>query len=105
LLSTKALYATTLMAASLAGFSTGWAVRPGEKIVLTERDRYLHEWTEHYQLDGGDRERLEAILDRYFADLAALRAEFDSKFGDRIGDLKDRYDGEILRVLTVEKRR
>lgn len=105
MISTKALYVTTLLATSLAGFSTGWAARPVEKVVLSERERFLHEWTVNYDVSSADRERLEAVLDRYFAELDGLRAEFDRKYGDRIGDLRDRYDREIQSILVPDKRK
>ncbi len=105
MISTKALYAGTLAAASLAGFSAGWAARPAEIVVVSERDRLLAEFQRDYSLSPSDREALVIVLDEHFSEVDALRAEYEARYGDRVGNLQDRTDRRLKVILTPEKKK
>jgi hypothetical protein len=103
--SVKGLYALTLALAGTAGFSSGWALRPPETVVVGEREAMLASWESAYRVTPEDREALRALLGRYEADLDGLRGEFDRTFRDQVDALKDRYDAEIRAILVPAKRR
>jgi hypothetical protein len=103
--SIKGLYAVTLALAGTAGFSSGWALRPADKVALSPAEAMLARWEASYRVTAEDRTRLLDLLRRYEADLDGLRSEFDRKFGDQVDAVQDRYDAEIRAVLTPEKRK
>src|SRR5690349_16542152 len=103
--STKALYASTLVLAGLAGFSTGWTVRPGEVRYGTLEEKMLVDYERNWRLTPAEVEKLRAILGELSREMDALRKEFDSKFGDQVTLVKDKYDAKILAILTPDKRR
>lgn len=99
----KALYAGTLLAASAAGFSAGWAARPAEIVVVTPRDRMLAEFERDYSLSATDREALERVLDDHYAEVDTLRAEYEERYGERLAALQDRTDRRLRAILVPEK--
>ncbi len=103
---TKSLYAMTLGLAGLAGFSTGWSVRPVEvRPVVSFREKYLIEVEQSFRITPEERALLEAILADYERELQALRLEFDARFGPQVTDLQERCNGKLGAILTPEKRR
>ena len=103
---TRSLYAMTLGLAGLAGFSTGWSVRPVEvRPVVSFKEKYLIEVEQSFRITAEERARLEAILDDYDRDLQSLRTEFDSRFGTQVTEVQDRYNGRLEEILTPDKRR
>ena len=104
--STKLLYATTLLASGLAGFSTGWASRPQEvRIVVSPEEERMMGYQAHYRLSAGDVEALRPIVKAYFDDLRALAEEFDSRHRDQVRAVEDRYDARIAAICTPEKKK
>ena len=103
---TKTLYASTLALAGLAGFSSGWALRPVEvRPVVSFVERNLWEYEEGWKITPGERESLRAILRDYETELKGLGAEFDRKYGDQVNAAKDKYDARIQAILTPARRR
>lgn len=102
---TKALYGASLVLAGLAGFSTGWTTRPPEVRYLTFEGRLLADYEENWRLAPAETERLQAILADFSREMDALRKEFDSRFGDQVTLVKEKYDAKIAAILTPEKRR
>ena len=103
---TRSLYASTLALAGLAGFSTGWAVRPVEvRPVVSFVERNLIEYDEGWRITPQEREELRAILEKYEGELKGLGEEFSRKYKDQVDAVKDRYDGPIGRILIPAKRR
>ena len=58
----KMLTSTTVVIAGLAGFSTGWAVRPPEKLVLNEKERLLYDYETHWNMSEAERTEVKEIL-------------------------------------------
>lgn len=103
---TKALYASTLALAGLAGFSTGWTARPvEEKVVTSFEERQLLDYERTFRITPEERERLRAILREVSVEIQALTAEFDRKFGPQLDAVKDRHDPAIRAILTEDRRR
>lgn len=103
---TKTLYAATLGLAGLAGFSTGWSVRPVEvRPVVSFEERLLVEYEGAYRVTAEERERLRGILRDLGVELDSIRNEFDRKYGDQVDAVKDRYDARIREILTPDRRR
>jgi hypothetical protein len=103
---TKGLYASTLLLASLAGFSTGWSVRPAEvRVVVSFAEKKMMEYEQSYRLSPQDRAALLALLQDYEREMGSLSREFDRKYGDQVDALKDRYDARLGTLLTADKRR
>jgi len=105
MLNTKSLYASTLVLASLAGFSSGWASRPPEKVVLTDEDGYLYTYEQAYEMTDADRAEARRIIRDFLAETSQLRKDFDHRFGDQVDALADKYDERIKALLPREKMR
>ena len=104
--STKTLYSMTLVLAGLAGFSTGWTVRPAEvRVVVSFEERLLMDYEAAYRIPAAERERLRGILQEFSADMETLRTEFDRDYGAQVDALKDRYDARIREICTPDRRR
>ena len=103
--STKTLYGLTLALAGLAGFSTGWTTRTPEVRYETMSEKMLREYEANWRLGPAETERLRAVLDEFTREMDALTREFDSKFGDQVTLVKNKYDAKIFAILTPEKRR
>jgi hypothetical protein len=104
--STKALYATTLLFAGLAGFSTGWASRPAEvRVVASPEEQRMLEYEANYRLAPAEVEELRGLVHGYFRDLDDLAREFDQKYEGQVQAVVDRYDAKIRALCTEAKRR
>jgi hypothetical protein len=96
----------TLGLAGLAGFSTGWSVRPVEvHAVFSFKEKYLLDAGRAFRITPEERAEIEAILDGYERALQALRDEFDSKYGEQVTALETEYNARLGRILTPAKRR
>jgi hypothetical protein len=102
---TKTLYATTLVLAGMAGFSSGWAVRPPERVLLSREDAMMLSYESAFRMADADREALRAVVRDYFARLDALSRDFDRKFESQVGAVEDEMDARVARILTPDKRR
>ena len=105
MLSTKTLYATTLVLASVAGFSAGWTVRPGEVRVLTEEESLMRPYEECYRLSPEDRDALRAVVRDYRAAVQRLVAEFDRRYEEQMKAVTDQFDLKIGAIATPAKKR
>lgn len=103
--STKALYGATLLLAGVAGYSTGWSTRPPVVKTVTFEEQMLLEYEQNWRLGAADVEKLRAVLGDFSREMDALRKEFDSRFGDQVTLVKDKYDARIAAILVPEKRR
>lgn len=103
---TKTLYASTLALAGLAGFSTGWTVRPAEvRAVVSFEERLMMDYEATFRMAPAERDSLRALLHDFSVELDSLRTEFDKKFGDQVDAVKDKYDARIRAILTEDKRK
>jgi hypothetical protein len=106
MIGTKSLYASTLALAGLAGFSTGWIVRPVEvRAVVSFEERLMMDYEALYRLGPAERESLRTVLRDFALEMDALRNEVDRKFGDQVNAVKDRADARIRAICTPERRR
>lgn len=102
---TRALYSTTLLLAGMAGFSTGWAVRPPERAFVTPEEQKMLSYEVAFRLSDTDREALRGVVRDYFARLDALSREFDRKFESQVDAVEDEMDARVAAILTPDKRR
>jgi hypothetical protein len=102
---TRTLYAATLVLAGMAGFSSGWAVRPPERILLSREEAKMLSYEENYRLTEADRAALREVVRDFFERIDALAREFDRKFDAQIGAVEDEMDARVAAILTADKRR
>jgi hypothetical protein len=104
--STRTLYATTLLFAGLAGFSTGWATKPQDvKVIVSPEEQRMLEYEANYRLAPAEVQELRGLVHAYFRDLDDLAKEFDRKYEGQVQAVVDRYDGKIRALCTEAKRR
>ena len=102
---TKSLYAATLVLAGMAGFSSGWAVRPPERVLLSREEAKMLEYEQAYRLSDTDRAALRGVVRDFFERIDGLAREFDRKFDDQIKAVEDEMDARVTAILTADKRR
>jgi hypothetical protein len=105
MINTKALYASTLVLAGMAGFSTGWTARPAEVRYASFEDRYLDDLLKHYRLSDEEVANLRSILADLAKEKEGLAREFDRKYHDQVDAVIAKYDVRIQGIVTPEKRR
>ena len=105
MVNTKTLYATTLVMASVAGFSAGWTVRPDEVRALSEEERLMLPYEKGYRLSPEDRDALLAVVRDYRAAVQKLVAEFDRRYEEQMKAVTDQFDRKIEAIATPAKKR
>jgi hypothetical protein len=102
---TKTLYAWTLVLASGAGFSSGWALRPPERVLLSDVDGKMLSYEAAYRMTDADREALREVVRDFYSRMDGLVREFNRQYDAQVRSVEDEMDARVAAILTPDKKR